>query len=36
MLLPETSLILAIFLLVSPLIPWMRKKRKEIPAEETA
>jgi len=34
--LAAASLILAIFLLVSPLIPWMRKKRKEIPTEETA
>ncbi len=27
-------LLIAFFLLVSPLIPWMRKKRKEIPMEE--
>jgi putative tricarboxylic transport membrane protein len=27
-------LLIAFFLLVSPLIPWMRKKRKEIPIEE--
>ena len=27
-------LLIALFLLVSPLIPWMRKKRKEIPIEE--
>jgi putative tricarboxylic transport membrane protein len=27
-------LLVAFFLLVSPLIPWMRKKRKEIPIEE--
>jgi putative tricarboxylic transport membrane protein len=34
--LASASLILAIFFLVSPLIPWMRKKRKKIPTEETA
>jgi putative tricarboxylic transport membrane protein len=34
--LAAVPLILAIFLLVSPFIPWMEKKKKEIPAEETA
>ncbi len=29
-------LLIAFFLLVSPLIPWMRKKRKEIPIEEVS
>ena len=32
--LSAVSLILALFLLVSPLIPWMGKKRAEIPKEE--
>jgi putative tricarboxylic transport membrane protein len=34
--LSAVSLILALFLLVSPLIPWMGKKRAEIPKEEIA
>jgi len=32
--LSAVSLILALFLLVSPFIPWLGKKRKEIPTEE--
>jgi putative tricarboxylic transport membrane protein len=32
--LSAASLIIAIFLLISPLIPWMGKKRHEIPKEE--
>lgn len=32
--LSAVSLILALFLLISPLIPWMGKKREEIPKEE--
>lgn len=32
--LSAASLILALFLLVSPFIPWMGKKRREIPKEE--
>jgi putative tricarboxylic transport membrane protein len=32
--LAAASLIAALFLLVSPFIPWMRKKREEIPKEE--
>jgi putative tricarboxylic transport membrane protein len=34
--LSAVSLILALLLLVSPLIPWMGKKRAEIPKEEIA
>ena len=34
--LAAASLIIALFLLVSPFIPWMRKKREEIPKEEIA
>jgi len=30
------SLIVALFLLISPLIPWMGKKRQEIPKEEVS
>ena len=30
------SLIIAFILLVSPLIPWLRKKRADIPKEETS
>jgi putative tricarboxylic transport membrane protein len=32
--LSAVSLVLALFLLISPLIPWMGKKRREIPKEE--
>lgn len=32
--LAAASLIIALFLLISPLIPWFRKKRAEIPKEE--
>ncbi|MFH1057611.1 MAG: tripartite tricarboxylate transporter permease [Pseudomonadota bacterium] len=32
--LAAASLIIAVFLLISPLIPWFRKKRAEIPKEE--
>jgi len=32
--LAAVSLILAIFLLISPLVPWLGKKRREIPKEE--
>jgi putative tricarboxylic transport membrane protein len=34
--LAAASLIIAFFLLVSPLIPYLRKKREEIPKEEIA
>jgi putative tricarboxylic transport membrane protein len=32
--LAAASLIVALFLLVSPFIPYLRKKREEIPKEE--
>ena len=32
--LAAASLIIALFLLISPFIPWMRRKREEIPKEE--
>jgi putative tricarboxylic transport membrane protein len=34
--LSSASLILALFLLVSPLIPWMGKRRREIPKEQVS
>ena len=34
--LSAVSLVLALFLLISPLIPWMGKKREEIPKEEVS
>ena len=34
--LAAASLIVAIFLLISPLLPWFGKKRKEIPKEEVS
>lgn len=34
--LAAVSLIIAFILLISPLIPWLRKKREEIPKEETS
>ena len=34
--LAAASLILALFLLISPLIPWIGKKRREIPKEEVS
>ena len=34
--LAAASLLVAFLLLVSPLIPWLRKKRKMIPKEETS
>jgi putative tricarboxylic transport membrane protein len=34
--LSAASLILALFLPVSPLIPWMGKRRREIPKEEVS
>jgi putative tricarboxylic transport membrane protein len=34
--LAAASLLIAIILLISPFIPWLRKKREEIPKEETA
>ncbi len=32
--LAAASLIVALFLLISPLIPWLGKRRREIPTEE--
>jgi len=34
--LAAASLIVALVLLISPLIPWLRKKREEIPKEEAS
>ncbi len=34
--LAAASLIIALFLLISPLIPWMRKKKTRIPTEEVS
>jgi putative tricarboxylic transport membrane protein len=34
--LAATSLIVALFLLISPFIPWMGRKRREIPKEEVS
>ena len=34
--LAAASLLVALFLLVSPLIPWMGKKRREIPKDEVS
>jgi TctA family transporter len=34
--LAAASLIGALFLMISPLIPWLGKKRKEIPKEEVS
>jgi putative tricarboxylic transport membrane protein len=34
--LAAASLIIALMLLISPLIPWLRQKREEIPKEEVS
>ncbi len=34
--LAAVSLIIAFILLISPMIPWLRKKKEEIPKEETS